>query len=88
MSRTINKIRPNAANELWQPNYYEHVIRNDRARDSIREYIQLNPERWEMDEENPSGNGTDRLIVFLQALREIERRSPEGDAGVAATGEP
>ena len=29
---------------LWQPNYYEHVIRNENALYKIREYIQNNPE--------------------------------------------
>jgi putative transposase len=28
---------------LWQPNYYEHVIRNEQAFFKIREYIQNNP---------------------------------------------
>ncbi len=29
--------------KLWQPNYYEHVIRNKNALNKIREYIQNNP---------------------------------------------
>ena len=29
--------------KLWQPNYYEHVIRNPKALAGIREYIQNNP---------------------------------------------
>jgi REP element-mobilizing transposase RayT len=29
--------------KLWQPNYYEHVIRNQKALTEIREYIQNNP---------------------------------------------
>jgi REP element-mobilizing transposase RayT len=29
--------------KLWQPNYYEHVIRNERALRKIREYIISNP---------------------------------------------
>ena len=29
--------------KLWQPNYYEHVIRNEKALAGIREYIQNNP---------------------------------------------
>ncbi len=29
--------------KLWQPNYYEHVIRNDKALKKIREYIVNNP---------------------------------------------
>ena len=28
---------------LWQPNYYEHVIRNEEALKKIREYIINNP---------------------------------------------
>ena len=28
---------------LWQPNYYEHVIRNELALAEIREYIENNP---------------------------------------------
>ena len=28
---------------VWQPNYYEHVIRNEAALHRIREYIQQNP---------------------------------------------
>ena len=29
--------------KLWQPNYYEHVIRNEKALGKIREYIANNP---------------------------------------------
>lgn len=28
---------------LWQPNYYEHVIRDDKALGKVREYVQNNP---------------------------------------------
>ena len=28
---------------FWQPNYYEHVIRNEKALTRIREYIENNP---------------------------------------------
>ncbi len=28
---------------VWQPNYYEHVIRNETALHRIREYIEQNP---------------------------------------------
>lgn len=36
---------------LWQRNYYERVIRNDRELNAIREYILANPANWEQDEE-------------------------------------
>jgi REP element-mobilizing transposase RayT len=38
-----------AGRRLWQPNYYEHVIRSDRALLKIREYIQQNPDVEKMD---------------------------------------
>lgn len=37
----------------WQPNYYEHIIRNERSLERIREYITHNPLKWELDVENP-----------------------------------
>ena len=38
---------------LWQRGYYEHVIRNEKALDRIRTYIEANPARWASDDENP-----------------------------------
>jgi putative transposase len=38
---------------FWQRNYYEHVIRNERELNSIREYIVYNPMNWEFDRDNP-----------------------------------
>ncbi len=38
---------------IWQRNYYEHVIRDDEELNVVREYILNNPKRWEMDRENP-----------------------------------
>ncbi len=40
--------------EVWHENYYEHVIRNEKELDRIREYICSNPERWLYDVENPA----------------------------------
>jgi putative transposase len=39
---------------LWQRNYYEHIIRNERALNHIRRYIMENPHRWAQDRENPA----------------------------------
>lgn len=38
-------------NRLWQQNYYEHIIRNERDYQAIYEYILANPMNWEQDEE-------------------------------------
>jgi putative transposase len=39
---------------VWQRNYYEHVIRDDASLNLIRQYIMDNPSRWAEDEENPA----------------------------------
>ena len=39
--------------KLWQRNYYEHVIRNDKEMNEIRFYIQNNPLQWDLDNDNP-----------------------------------
>lgn len=38
---------------VWQRNYYERVVRNDRELQAIREYVLSNPAKWEFDRENP-----------------------------------
>lgn len=35
---------------IWQRNYYEHIIRNERALNEIRSYILQNPARWNEDD--------------------------------------
>ena len=36
--------------QIWQRNYYEHVIRNEKAYLRVCQYIDENPARWEEDE--------------------------------------
>jgi len=38
---------------LWQRNYYDHIIRNEKESSKIREYVQLNPLLWDRDRNNP-----------------------------------
>ena len=35
--------------DVWQRNYYEHIIRNDIAYCRISEYIKNNPKKWDED---------------------------------------
>ena len=35
--------------KLWQRNYWEHIIRNDKSLDRIAAYIINNPQRWSAD---------------------------------------
>jgi putative transposase len=52
-ARRINELRKTAGIPFWQRNYYEHVIRNDRELNAIREYSLHNPLRWDADLDNP-----------------------------------
>ena len=38
----------------WQRNYYEHIIRNERELNAIRQYIKNNPLKWALDRDNPT----------------------------------
>jgi len=40
--------------KLWQRNYYEHIVRNEKELNEIRDYIANNPVQWELDRENPA----------------------------------
>ena len=51
VSYQINKERN--ATDIWQRNYYEHIIRNDKDLQRITDYIETNPLRWNDDDENP-----------------------------------
>ena len=42
----INQLRGTPRQTVWQRNYYEHVIRNQIALESIRRYIVNNPAKW------------------------------------------
>jgi len=40
--------------DVWQRNYYEHIIRNEQSLNRIRQYILDNPARWAFDCANPT----------------------------------
>lgn len=51
-ARRINIIRQTTGMPVWQRNYYERVIRDERELDRVRQYILNNPHRWADDKEN------------------------------------
>lgn len=53
-TRKVNVLNGTAGAPLWQRDYYEHIVRDERALDTIRRYIEGNPSQWELDEENPA----------------------------------
>jgi putative transposase len=56
-TKQINQIRQTTGMELWQHNYYEHIIRNENELNQVREYIINNPLQWQFDKENPNRRG-------------------------------
>jgi len=65
---------------LWQRNYYEHIIRNERALNAIRQYIIENPRRWQMDRENEARTAPDPLAQAIwNMLKQEEADHSPGD---------
>jgi len=50
VTKRINQIRNTHRQPVWQRNYYEHIIRDEKDLNRIREYIVNNPVKWEEDE--------------------------------------
>lgn len=50
VTRKINKINPTPGEPIWMRNFHDRVIRNERELNAIREYIQNNPLKWELDQ--------------------------------------
>ena len=51
ITKQIHRIKPDIS--IWQRNFYEHIIRNDKELSKIRKYIMENPLRWELDRSHP-----------------------------------
>jgi putative transposase len=64
---------PPVHERLWQRNFYEHVIRDEVARNRIREYIVTNPLGWVLDRENPQRQGEDEFDHWLASFQPPKR---------------
>jgi REP element-mobilizing transposase RayT len=58
-AKEINRLPDAHTTSLWQRNYYEHIIRNENELRRIREYIQYNPLKWDLDRDNPQSRNFD-----------------------------
>ena len=50
-TKQINKIKP-IENFIWQTRFHDHIIRNEKSLNRIRQYIIDNPNKWERDRNN------------------------------------
>jgi len=53
VTKQINILRKTPTQPVWQRDYFEHIIRNDKELFNIRQYIINNPLKWELDNEHP-----------------------------------
>ena len=74
VTRHINEMRSTPGARVWQRNYYEHIIRNEKALNLIRQYIVQNPFRWLLDRYNPEQEGIDPIA---QEIRRVIHRPAE-----------
>ncbi len=76
-TRKINQSLNTPGERVWQRNYFEHIIRTERALNAIRRYIMNNPVRWELDRYNPNAVGSDKEAQTLWNLLREKNTSKE-----------
>jgi putative transposase len=65
-ARRINVCRGTPGLSVWQRNYYEHIIRDERSLERIRQYIVTNPDRWSADENNLEQGAVDEFSSWIK----------------------
>jgi len=65
-----------APKRLWQRNYYERVIRDQRELEEIQDYIANNPLQWFLDRENPERVAEAEIYEWLYP----EKKAQHGPA--------
>lgn len=58
----INTLRNTPGESVWQRSFYDHIIRNERSLNALREYILANPANWEQDIDNLKNQKIDLTI--------------------------
>ena len=51
-SLSLNGVQNIEPQQIWQRNYYEHIIKNEQSYQRIADYIIKNPENWTKDDFN------------------------------------
>jgi putative transposase len=69
VTKHLNLTQQNLDGSVWQRNYYEHVIRDEKSLNYIREYIATNALRWDLDRENLQAAGKDAFDGWLATFK-------------------
>ena len=77
----VNKLENQRGAVLWQKNYYEHVIRNDRELNNIRWYIVNNPINWQLDRDNAQNirklSAPEQVDEYIKDVEDLILKSKE-----------
>jgi len=74
----LNHIRQVTGRQVWQRNYYEHIIRSESELQAIRQHIRDNPVHWELaggPPREPVGATGSRGGPDTPTTRSVARRS-------------
>ena len=52
-TKHINRHYNTPGTRVWQRNYHDHIIRDDPDLQRLRQYMQNNPMKWELDQLHP-----------------------------------
>ena len=66
-----NNHWPRFDGKLWQRNYWEHIIRDEKSYLTISEYIINNPKNWGDDSINPKKEKNSRISKNLSIVLKI-----------------
>ncbi|MDP9373729.1 MAG: transposase, partial [Chloroflexota bacterium] len=56
-TKRVNQLRGTPGTPLWQRNYFDKIVWDERSLNHFRDYIEANPFQWALDEDNPSRAG-------------------------------
>ncbi len=48
----VNRVLRRRGETAWQRNFWEHIVGNEKEFRAVKQYIRLNPLRWDSDPEN------------------------------------
>ncbi|MBD3297253.1 MAG: transposase [candidate division Zixibacteria bacterium] len=51
VTKKVRLLQGDPTFKLWQRGYWEHVVRNERDLEELREYIRMNPLQWRLKQE-------------------------------------
>ncbi len=52
VTKCINILQNMPKHPVWQRSFYDHIIRNEKSLNVIKNYIEINSKNWENDIEN------------------------------------